>query len=38
MKMKHNLSEPMGHSKGSPKRKVHSQECISSKDRKSSNK
>jgi hypothetical protein len=28
MKMKHNLSEPMRHSKGSPKRKVYSHEYI----------
>jgi endonuclease/exonuclease/phosphatase (EEP) superfamily protein YafD len=28
VKMKTNLSEPMGHSKGSPKRKVYSHECI----------
>jgi hypothetical protein len=28
MKMKHNLPEPVGHSKGSPKRKVYSHECI----------
>jgi hypothetical protein len=27
-KSKHNLSEPMGHNKGSPKRKVYSHECI----------
>jgi hypothetical protein len=25
---KHNLPEPMGHSKGSPERKVYSTECI----------
>jgi hypothetical protein len=25
---KHNLLEPMGHSKGSPERKVYSCECI----------
>jgi hypothetical protein len=33
-----NLPEPIGHSKGSPKRKVYSHECIYKKDRKISNK
>jgi hypothetical protein len=28
MKMKYNLSEPIGYSKGSPTRKVYSRECI----------
>jgi hypothetical protein len=28
MEMKHNLLEPVGYSKGSPKRKVYSHECI----------
>jgi hypothetical protein len=27
-KSKHNLPEHMGHSKGSPKRKVYNHECI----------
>jgi hypothetical protein len=27
-KWKHDISEPMGHSKGSPMRKVYSHECI----------
>jgi hypothetical protein len=37
MKMKTQTPEPMQHSKGGPKRKVYSHECIYQKDRKISN-